>query len=127
MRKSQNPLPINGQQDIFVNPPLDLNNRNSNYETTGIQLLIHYTRNMKNFIKMKIQATLYEGVTIIKQDNYQDCNWATTGVEKNQQMIAPKGSKIEIGLDGQIQVYKPPAQDLTNPREYGQNYVGEYG
>lgn len=31
---------------------------------------------------MKIQCTLYEGLNIIKQDNYEDCNWATTGIDK---------------------------------------------
>ena len=40
-------------------------------------------------------------------------------------MIAPRGSKIEIGLDGQIQIIKPPRE--MNPRDYGQNLVGVLG
>ena len=64
---------------------------------------------------------------IVKQDNYQDCNWATTGIDKNLQLIAPKGSKVEIGLDGQIQIYKPSAHDLSQPREYGMNVPGVSG
>eukprot|EP00350_Pseudokeronopsis_sp_OXSARD2_P002018 CAMPEP_0170554378 /NCGR_PEP_ID=MMETSP0211-20121228/12209_1 /TAXON_ID=311385 /ORGANISM="Pseudokeronopsis sp., Strain OXSARD2" /LENGTH=72 /DNA_ID=CAMNT_0010863361 /DNA_START=1015 /DNA_END=1233 /DNA_ORIENTATION=+ len=72
--------------------------------------MVHYVKNIKSYLKVKIQATLYEGVSIIKQDNYEDCNWASNSVDKNRQIIAPKGSKIEIGLDGDVQVFRPPAE-----------------
>jgi hypothetical protein len=79
-------------------------------------------RNLTNYFKCKIQATLYEGPNIIKQDNYADCNWATTGVDKKDNLIAPRGSKIEIGLDGQIQIIKPPTE--MKERAFGNNLVG---
>jgi hypothetical protein len=40
-------------------------------------------------------------------------------VDKNEQLVAPKGSRIEIGLDGNVQIFKPPVEDLNKPREYG--------
>ena len=104
-----------------------MSNRDPSYEMSGLQVVMHYARNLKNFGRMKVQATLYEGVQIVKQDNHQDCNWATTSVDKQTQMIAPKGSRVEIGLDGQIQIFKPSAQELAQPREYGQNVPGVAG
>lgn len=63
---------------------------------------MHFVKNIKNYNKLKIQATLYEGANIVKQDSYQDCNWATAGVDRSQQLLAPKGSRIEVGLDGLV-------------------------
>jgi len=35
-----------------------------------MKLFVHYIRNLKNYQKVKVQATLYEGTQIVKQDNY---------------------------------------------------------
>jgi hypothetical protein len=101
-----------------------LGDRDPNYEVNGVQLMVHFVKNIKSYAKLKVQATLYEGVSIVKQDNYEECNWASTSVDKNEQLVAPKGSKIEIGLDGQVQIFKPPVEELNRPREYGQNNIG---
>ena len=37
------------------------------------------------------------------------------------------GSKIEIGLDGQVQIFKPNVNDLNQPRDYGNNMLGNGG
>lgn len=63
---------------------MDDNQRNPNYEVSGLQVFMHYIKNIKNYNKLKIQATLYEGANIVKQDSYQDCNWATAGVDRSQ-------------------------------------------
>lgn len=44
---------------------------------------------------------------MLKQDNGQDCNWASMGLEQNVQLNAPKGSKIEIGQNGAISIVRP--------------------
>jgi len=62
----------------------------------------------------------------VKQDNYADCNWSTTGMDKNLIEIAPMGSKVEVGLDGKVNIIKPSAQALNRPREFGENSVGEH-
>jgi hypothetical protein len=36
--------------------------------------------------------------------------------------VAPKGSKIEIGLDGQINIIKDQ-REVVKPREYGNNQI----
>jgi hypothetical protein len=53
--------------ESLVNPPRDnFEERDPNYEVTGLKLIVHYSRNLKNYQKMKVQATLYEGPTIVK-------------------------------------------------------------
>ena len=57
-----------------------------------------------------------------KEDNYQDMNWATISVEKRDIIVAPMGSSVDIGLDGKIEIKKPPVHVLNQPRDsYGQN------
>ena len=48
----------------------------------------------------------------------------TTSIDKNQMQVAPKGSKIEVGYDGQLQIFRPPVEELSRPREFGQNVPG---
>ena len=75
-------------------------------------MFVHFLRNLKSYIKAKVQVTLYEGSQIVKQENYEDCNWATRSVEKNQHLIAPKGSRVEISLNGETEIIKPAAGEL---------------
>ena len=42
-------------------------------------------------------------------------------------MVAPKGSKVEVGLNGQVEITKPHASELSKPREYGENIPGVSG
>lgn len=53
-----------------------------------------------------MQATLYEGPTMFKLDNNQECNWATMGVDQNYMQVAPKGSKIEVKPDGTLNIIR---------------------
>ena len=104
-----------------------IRDRDPNYEVTGLQVFVHYLRNLKDYFKAKVQVTLYEGVGIVKQDNHEDCNWVTKNVDKaNNQLVAPRGSKIEIGLDGKIEILKDPSM-VNRPRDFGTNQIGETG
>lgn len=38
--------------------------------------------------------------------------------------MAPKGSKVEVGVDGKVQIFKPTEAELNKDREYGENTVG---
>jgi len=59
------------------------------------------------FSRIKIQATLYEGKAIVKNDQTQlDFNWATPSVDNTQQIRAPKGARIEIIGNGQLTIQK---------------------
>ena len=41
-------------------PPIAMN-RDPNYDCRGIKVLFHYVKHLKNFAKIKLQATLYQG------------------------------------------------------------------
>lgn len=69
------------KEDGEVHTPDGPRNRDPNYEMNGITVFVHFVRNVKNYMKLKVQCTLYEGPEIVKQDNYTDCNWATAGVD----------------------------------------------
>jgi hypothetical protein len=70
---------------------------------------LHYVRGFKPYQRAKVQATLYEGPTMLKLDNNQECNWATMGVDQNYMQVAPKGSKIEIKPDGTLNIIRQTA------------------
>lgn len=66
----------------------------------GVSMMFHFVKGIKPFSRVKVQATLYEGTLIVKQENLQDCNWATTSIDTSQQQFAPKGSSFDIAPNG---------------------------
>ena len=54
-------------------------------------------------------------------------NWASIGIERRMHMVAPMGSRVQLGDKGEINIVKPPHHELTKPREFGENIPGTKG
>ena len=75
-------------------------------------MIVNYIKGLKPFSRLKVQATLYEGKSIVKHnDNTADCNWATMGLDNTRQILVPKSSKVEIDPNGKIVIRNSPGSE----------------
>ena len=64
---------------------------------------------------------------MIRTDNHEDCNWATTTMDHNEILPVPKGSQIQTDLDGKLSIIKPSDAVLSKVRDYGENDLNSSG
>ena len=58
------------------------------YECSGINIFIHYLKNYEPLGFMRFRCTLYEGPTLVRDNNGKACQWATRVVSPEEAITA---------------------------------------